>query len=402
MQRILPAMLAVLLLLPLISSCPSGGDESDTVEPAAVASADDGATDDAGTKRDQATSGRETTGGGSTELVVRNLFDQRAAIERELETLAATPGLAPERVAELQDELAALDDELKELAEKDRDAVLSELEVLASVDSEIAGEWQALAGGDAPEEDTEPAGMVIALLGDPYTGPERPIDDLRDELDEVWTVEFSTTFGEFSLEVYPELAPIHAVRFLELVEAGFYDNMHVHRIAPGWVVQWGDLYDLSDAASLRPGEEPPVYPRYEDRKGLVVELKDEPVRFPARQWTVCFAKRGPDTASTQPFINLANNSRLSDMSQETYFTPFAYVTEGRDNVERLVESFNPAMESAKADLRAQLEADGAPEEAIEQYLLNDLAWQQYVGQYWDPFRMALITEARIVKSPGGH
>lgn len=406
MQRSLLVMLTVLLLA-MVSSCPRGsGDGGGSDEPGESAAANGSGSVTAtgqpdGRVPDNGKGSGAASEAGSTELVVRNLFEQRALLEDELETLAATPELAPGRIAELEAELAALDDQIKQLAQEDREAVLSELQVLADANSAIASDWQQLASGAEAAPAAEPGGQVLALLGDPYDGPALPIEELRDQLDEVWVVEFSTTFGDFSMEVYPELAPIHAVRFLELVDGGYYDNMHIHRIAPEWVVQWGDLYDRSDAASLRPNQEPPVYPRYEERRSMVVDLKDEPARFPATEWTICFAKGGPNTASTQPFINLGDNSRLSDMSQKTYFTPFAYVTEGRESIERLVESFKPVMESARADLRAQLEADGAPEDLIQEYLLNDLAWARYVSKYWDPFRMALITEARIVKRPDG-
>ena len=278
-----------------------------------------------------------------------------------------------------------------------------------------------------------------------YTGTQGSIAQLRPELSEVYTVEFNTSFGPFTMEVYPELSPIHGVRFLELVRDGYYDDLHIHRIAPEWVVQWGDINDsaatqaayeefitgLQDdgmtneeiGAGMQDGSlefEPVVYDKYADRADMAIDLKDDTVNFPATQWTVCFAKGGPDTSTTQPFINLGDNSQLTT-AQGGNFACFAQVTNGQKNVEQLVAEFTPAMESAKADLRAELEQiveeqnmkqmymdqNGMTEEQasqmiqqqIEQQLQNDLAWGEFVDDYWDPFEQAMINSAEIIERP---
>jgi cyclophilin family peptidyl-prolyl cis-trans isomerase len=306
--------------------------------------------------RDTETTSNQAEDEGSAS-VIENMFSQREAIESELELLRADPNADTGRIKELEGQLASIED---------TGAVMM-------------------------------AEAAIKLFGQPYAGPKRPIEELRSELSEIWQVEFTTSFGNFTMEVYPELAPIHGVRFLELVDAGFYNKMHIPRIAPGWVVQWGELRDLMNTANLRPDEEPPVFSCYEDHTQLVVSLKDELPMFSNEQWTVSFAKGGPNTADTQPFINLGNNSKLDDYDPP--FSPFAYVVDGRDSIERLVAAFGPAMDAAKADLRAELEAQGAPEDFIQQYLANDLSWGPYVADHWNPFRQALIDKAEIVKRP---
>jgi len=306
--------------------------------------------------RDTETTSNQAEDDGSTSLI-ENMFSQREAIESELELLRAEPNADTGRIKELEGQLASIED---------TGAVMM-------------------------------AEAAIKLYGEPYSGPKLPIEELRSGLSEIWQVEFATSSGNFTMEVYPELAPIHGVRFLELVDAGFYNKMHIPRIAPGWVVQWGELRDLMNTANLRPDEEPPVFPCYEDRTQLVVSLKDELPMFSNEQCAVSFAKAGPNTADTQPFVNLGNNSRLDD--NDPPFSPFAYVVDGRDSIERLVAAFEPAMDAAKADLRAELEAQGAPEEVIQQYLANDLSWGQYVADHWNPFRQALIDKARIIVRP---
>jgi cyclophilin family peptidyl-prolyl cis-trans isomerase len=168
------------------------------------------------------------------------------------------------------------------------------------------------------------------------------------------------------------------------------------RIAPGWVVQWGELADLSNQEQLRPGQEPPLYPQYRERAKLVKSLRDEPAKFPTAMWTVCFAKDEdkPNSATTQPFVNLADNTSLGQQG----FTPFGYITDGRENVQRLVAEFEPVMAAARERLRAEMRDAGKSPAEIEQRLQDESAWAPYV-EGWDPFRNALIKEARIVKRP---
>src|SRR5437867_9699765 len=46
--------------------------------------------------------------------------------------------------------------------------------------------------------------------------------------------------GEIVLEFFPQDAPRHVQNFLALAKKGFYDGQRVHRVEPGFVVQFGD------------------------------------------------------------------------------------------------------------------------------------------------------------------
>jgi cyclophilin family peptidyl-prolyl cis-trans isomerase len=308
----------------------------------------------------------DTTTTPSANEVIDSLAEQRQLIEQELVVLSGSPDPDQQRIEDLKRRLRDID--------------------------------KRIASATGITEDLPPPRTpALRLRGQVYSGPKRPIEELRNNLTEIWEVQFDTTFGGFTMEVYPELAPIHASKFLELVEEGFYNNMHIQRIAPGRVVQWGDMHDYYDSVNLRPNQEPPLYPQYEERAKLVVNLPDEPGRFPGEQWTVSFAKHDADAASPQPVINLSDSTKLED--DDAPDPPFAYVVSGRDKIEMLVRSFEPAMARAQADLRAALEAQGAPEAVIEQQLREDLAWGQFLSKYWNPFRVALILEARITGRP---
>lgn len=52
-------------------------------------------------------------------------------------------------------------------------------------------------------------------------------------------VVFETSMGSFTLELFPEKAPMTVANFLTYVDEGFYDNTVFHRVIPDFVVQGG-------------------------------------------------------------------------------------------------------------------------------------------------------------------
>lgn len=53
-------------------------------------------------------------------------------------------------------------------------------------------------------------------------------------------VKFTTTKGDFAVELYPDKAPVTVANFVQLVKSGFYNGIYFHRVVPGFVVQAGD------------------------------------------------------------------------------------------------------------------------------------------------------------------
>jgi len=160
--------------------------------------------------------------------------------------------------------------------------------------------------------ESEPAGPMLA----PLPGYEGEVPDLTEKT----TVLMVTEAGDITIEVYPAAAPNAAARFVELVEAGFYDDTPVFRVVPGFVAQFG--INWRDE-----------YPSWQDNN-----FDDDPTIFALDRGTLAFAKAGPNTNSTQVFINYVENNRLADPQYN--FTTFAIVTEGMD----VVESFIPVGE----------------------------------------------------------
>ena len=125
------------------------------------------------------------------------------------------------------------------------------------------------------------------------------------------TVSFKTTAGEVVMEIYPEAAPNAAARFVELVESGFYDDTPISRVVSGFVAQFGVNWRDPHKA-------------YKEKL-----FDDDPSIFSLDRGTLAFAKAGPNTNSTQVFINFKENNNLVGMG----FTTFGKVVEGMDVVD---------------------------------------------------------------------
>jgi cyclophilin family peptidyl-prolyl cis-trans isomerase len=135
------------------------------------------------------------------------------------------------------------------------------------------------------------------------------------------TIRMQTTAGELLIEVYPQAAPNAAQRFVELVRSGFYDDTPISRVVPGFVAQFG--------INWREGHKD-----WEHRN-----FADDPTLFALERGTLAFAKAGPNTNSTQVFINYAENNRLADPRYN--FTVFGRVVSGMDVVDRFVQVGDP-------------------------------------------------------------
>jgi peptidyl-prolyl cis-trans isomerase A (cyclophilin A) len=122
-----------------------------------------------------------------------------------------------------------------------------------------------------------------------------------------FSARFDTTKGPFVITVHRSWAPRGADRFYDLLRSHFYDNQPIFRVVPGFVVQWG----ISGTPSVA-------------RKWQNATIKDDPVTQSNDKGTITFATSGPNTRTTQVFVNLAANSNLDSQG----FSPFGAVTSG--------------------------------------------------------------------------
>ena len=142
---------------------------------------------------------------------------------------------------------------------------------------------------------------------------------LKDQAPATYQVKFDTTRGAFTITVTRAWAPLGADRFYNLVKHHYFDNAHFFRVVPGFVAQFG----LSAF--------PPVTAAWEK-----ATIKDDPHGQSNKRGTIVFATSGPNTRTTQLFINLKDNASLDSQG----FTPFGIVDgEGMKVVEMLYDQY---------------------------------------------------------------
>ena len=121
-----------------------------------------------------------------------------------------------------------------------------------------------------------------------------------------------TNQGIMEIELLFDAAPNTAKNFLALVKKKFYDGLTFHRIVAGFVIQGGD-------------------PQGDGMGGPGYSIKDEKSVQPQVRGTLGMAKSGPNTAGSQFYINLKDNSFLDKQD----FCGFAKVVKGMDVADKI-------------------------------------------------------------------
>jgi peptidyl-prolyl cis-trans isomerase A (cyclophilin A) len=122
---------------------------------------------------------------------------------------------------------------------------------------------------------------------------------------------FETTAGVFVVDVHRDWAPRGADRFYNLLRAGYYDSVYVHRVTRG-LAQFGFYPD----------------PRI-NNFWLRRYIGDDPVTQSNTRGRITFAHAGLNTRATQVFLNRQDNVALDAQG----FAPFGEVVEGMDVTE---------------------------------------------------------------------
>ena len=124
-----------------------------------------------------------------------------------------------------------------------------------------------------------------------------------------------TNMGDIEIELYDKTMPITAGNFENLVQKGTYDGVIFHRVISGFMIQGGD----------------PTGTGYGDPK--IPKIKDE---FSSsnrnNRGTISMANAGPNTGSSQFFINLVNNNFL-----DSKHPVFGKVISGMDVVDKIAD-----------------------------------------------------------------
>lgn len=167
---------------------------------------------------------------------------------------------------------------------------------------------------EEPKKETKPAPKTEEKKTEPaspgYSDPAK----LTEKAPETFKAQFDTTKGKFTIEVTRSLAPNGADRFYNLVRSGYFQEIAFFRVVPGFMCQFGIHGDPGVSAKWRPAN-----------------LTDDPVKSSNARGTITFATAGPNTRTTQLFINFGNNSFLDGQG----FASFGKVTEGMDVVDKI-------------------------------------------------------------------
>ena len=130
---------------------------------------------------------------------------------------------------------------------------------------------------------------------------------------------FETSSGNIVIELYPNKAPITVANFLKYVDDGFYNGTIFHRVVPGFVVQGGGhTFDFQ-------------------RKKTFESIKNESDNgLKNLTRTLSMARTNAvDSATSQFFINLKNNSSLDHNGEKFGYAVFGKVVEGFDVVKKI-------------------------------------------------------------------
>ena len=141
---------------------------------------------------------------------------------------------------------------------------------------------------------------------------------LTEKAPATYKVKFDTSKGSFVVEVHRDWAPNGADRFYNLVKNGFYNDARFFRVISGFMVQFGI------------NGNPQISKVWRD-----ANIKDDPVKASNKRGMITFATAGPDTRTTQVFINFGDNAGLDDQG----FAPFGQVISGMEVVDALYAEY---------------------------------------------------------------
>lgn len=118
--------------------------------------------------------------------------------------------------------------------------------------------------------------------------------------------------GTVTIQMRPDLAPLHVARIKQLVRRGFYDGLAFHRVVPGFLAQTGD-------------------PSGTGRGGTGRWLELEPSKEPHVRGTVSMARGMNQNSGDCQFFILMQG----DASLDGEYTVWGHVLKGMDLIDRL-------------------------------------------------------------------
>ena len=143
--------------------------------------------------------------------------------------------------------------------------------------------------------------------------------------------QFRTVFGDIEVELYDRDKPVTVQNFIRYVESGAYQNEFAHRLVPGFVIQGGGFIITNRGTTNAEFVAVPTFAAITNEFGVGR-------RFSNVFGTIAMAKLGGNTnsATSQWFFNLANNTFLDANDTNNLFVVFGRVVRGTN----VLNSFN--------------------------------------------------------------
>lgn len=145
--------------------------------------------------------------------------------------------------------------------------------------------------------------------------------------------------GKIRIELYPEWAPKGVARFEELTSTGFWDECRMFRVLPGFMVQFGINGDPAMQEKWRSAN-----------------ISDDPVKVSNARGTVVFATAGPNTRTSQIFINTGKQG--NGFLDKQGFSPIGRVVEGMDVVDACYAGYGEGAPSGKGPNQGLIQLKG--------------------------------------------
>ena len=190
-----------------------------------------------------------------------------------------------------------------------------------------------------PTGKTLVSALLLAALAMPAFGQSNLGNPaaLRETAPATYKARFETSKGAFVVDVTRDWAPNGADRFYNLVKNGFYDGVRFFRVLDGFMAQFGINGDPKISAAWREAR-----------------IQDDPVKQSNRRGFITYAMAGPNTRTSQLFINYGDNSALDRQN----FSPFGRVSSGMEVVDALYTGYGEGAPRGQGPDQGRVQAEG--------------------------------------------
>lgn len=161
--------------------------------------------------------------------------------------------------------------------------------------------------------------------------------DANEEAPATYKVKFETDKGDVVFEITRDWAPQGADRFYNLVKLGFFTDVAAFRVIDNFMAQFG-IHGHPDVA----------------KAWKQARIKDDPVKESNKRGYLTFATAGPNTRTTQLFINFKDNGNLDKMG----FAPFGKVVEGMEIVDSWYKGYGEGQPRGKGPAQGRVQNEG--------------------------------------------